>query len=98
VSFTYRCAAAHERIKDHGLAWLVRDVKVRREIFVLVKEATEDCAAKDGTKPVGPPFVDVVNRAVYFLAPALSIPEHGQKLDWKVICLNEFSCHLTHLV
>ena len=51
------------------------------EVLVLGQHGAEEDAAKHRSEAFGPPLVDVVDRAVDFLPPALALGELGQELE-----------------
>jgi hypothetical protein len=89
VGFPDRRAGTQERIEDGLLLQVVRPVGLRDEIGPLGQRAAEQDAAEDRPEPTGPPLVDVVNRPVDLVAPALALCEAGVELEREFISLDE---------
>src|SRR6058998_201453 len=79
--FTNCSSASHEGIEDHRTSQSRRLIKHLQHIRSLRGEGSEHNSAEDRTKPLGPPFVNVINRTVDLLAPAFQLGNIAQVFE-----------------
>ena len=80
-------AAAHERI-EYGQVFHARGTIERaQDVGAGRCQRAERNRAKDCSETLRPPFVNVVNRAVYFFAPALDLGNIADGLEGKIVIL-----------
>ena len=81
------CSAAHERVKDSEIFHAHGAVKRAEDIGARWSESTESDCSEDGAKALRPPFVNVVDRPIDFLPPALDFGDIADGLKRKIIIL-----------
>src|SRR5205823_5311042 len=89
VGFTNRRPAPHKRIKNRHASEVMLLVEFFGKVCGLRQSRAEQDASKDRTEPLRPPLVNVVNRPIDFLPPALHLRELRNELKGKRIRLDE---------
>ena len=75
VPFAYSRPGAQERVQDGCACIPLGLIEHGGEVSILWQQAPKQDAAEDGSEALGPPFVDMVNRAIDFLAPRFNLSD-----------------------
>ena len=76
-----RCTGAHEGVEYRHVCKVLGLIELLGEIVVLGQLGAKKDAAKHRSEALRPPFMDVVDRAMDFLPPALTLCELGKELE-----------------
>src|SRR5882762_1329336 len=83
--FAQGCAAAHERIEYGFSAEVVATVEGIPYPCAFRAECAKRNRPENRAQPCRPPFMDMVERPVYLLAPALMLRHLADFQDWEVV-------------
>ncbi len=89
VGFADRGARTHERIEHRQPGAMVKPVKLGGQIVFGLKRATQQYPAKDRSKTLGPPLMNVVDRSINLFPPAFFFCQARNELEWKGVRFDE---------
>src|SRR5436190_118513 len=89
MGFANSSARTHERVKHVPTAEVLHSIKLTCKIASFGQYCAQHNAPEDGTKPLSPPFVNMVDRSMDFLPPALTFSKSRQKFKLKCVRLDE---------
>ena len=87
-----RRPAPHERVENRQASKVMLPVERFDKVFAVRQRRAEQDASEDRTQAFRPPFVDVVNGPMDFLAPTLHLRELRNELKWKRVRFDEPTC------
>ena len=85
--FTKRCSTSHERVENNRAFQADRPIEGIENIGAAWCKSAKNDRAKNRTKPMRPPFMNMVEGTIDFFPPTFQLRDVADLLEWKRIVL-----------
>ena len=89
MCLAYRSPTSHERVEHADVGEILLPVELLLQARILWQDAPKEDATKDRAKSLGPPLVNVIDRAIDLLTPALALGESRHKVESGLVGLDQ---------